>query len=69
MKPGGDFLIFGGVWQQITGDLLDGELIQRHVFVQGGDHPMQGLCDCVVARPWDGVWHRSPPGADSMNDP
>ena len=40
MKGGGDLLILGRIRQQIAGELFDGELVERHVLVQGIDHPV-----------------------------
>jgi hypothetical protein len=31
IETGGDALLHGGVWQQITGQLLDAELVKGHV--------------------------------------
>src|SRR5204862_1673205 len=40
MESGSDLLIDSRVWQQIACDLLDGELIERHVTTDGIDHPL-----------------------------
>ena len=40
VEAGGDLLIARGVGQQIAGELLDGELVVRLVFVVGLDHPI-----------------------------
>src|SRR5258706_6074392 len=40
MEPGGDFLLSAGIGQHVARQLLDGELIERHVFVQRVDHPL-----------------------------
>ncbi|EDY22388.1 hypothetical protein CfE428DRAFT_0513 [Chthoniobacter flavus Ellin428] len=40
MEAGGDQLRWRGMRQQVAGDLLDGELIERHVSVEGLDHPV-----------------------------
>ena len=40
VKPGGDLLPFGGRRQKVTGQLLDGELIERHVVLVGVEHPV-----------------------------
>ena len=39
-QAGSDPLFDSCVRQEITGDLLDGELVERHVAVEGIDHPM-----------------------------
>ena len=33
-------LVLRGVWQQIAGDLLDHELVERQIAIEGGDHPV-----------------------------
>jgi hypothetical protein len=40
VEPGGDALIERGVREQITGELFDGELIERHILVEGLDDPI-----------------------------
>ena len=40
IERGGDLLRKSRTWQKITADLLDGELIKRHVRVEGVDHPV-----------------------------
>src|SRR5262249_48968918 len=40
MKPGGDALRECCVLVQIAGELVDGELIERHIGVEGGDDPV-----------------------------
>ena len=40
VEGGGDSLLEGGVGEHVAGDLLDGELIERHVVVVGVDHPV-----------------------------
>ena len=40
VEGGGDALLEGGVGQQIAGDLLDGELVERHVRVVGVNDPV-----------------------------
>jgi len=40
VEPGGDELLFGRFRQQVARQLLDGELIERHVAVEGLDHPV-----------------------------
>src|SRR6185436_8738085 len=39
VKTSGNLLLQGGVGQQVAGQLLDGELIKRHVLVERVDHP------------------------------
>ena len=40
MEAGGDELVIGRFRQQVTRDLLDGELIKRLVAVEGLHHPV-----------------------------
>ena len=40
VEGGGDLLLQGRVGEHVAGDLLDGELIERHVVVVGVDHPV-----------------------------
>ncbi len=40
MKGRGDLLVEGRAWQQVAGDLLDGELVVGKVAVQGVDDPV-----------------------------
>ena len=40
MKAGGNALGLRGVGQQVTGDLLDGELIKRQIGIERVDHPI-----------------------------
>jgi len=40
MKAGGDFLLECRAGQQIAGQLFDGELIERHVAIEGVDDPV-----------------------------
>ena len=40
MEGRGDELIFGGVRQQVAGQLFDGELIESHSAVEGADDPV-----------------------------
>jgi hypothetical protein len=40
VEPGGDLLRRGGVRQQVPGELLDGEPVERHVGVERVDHPV-----------------------------
>ena len=42
LKPVAIFCVDRGVRQQVAGELLDGELIERHVAVQRGDRPSRG---------------------------
>ena len=53
MEAGGDQLIDGRVRQQVAGDLLDRELVERHVAIQRIDHPVAILPH--LARRVDGV--------------
>ena len=39
-KAGGEFLLEGGVWKKVAGDLPDGEVIVGEVLVKGFDHPV-----------------------------
>ena len=45
MEAGGDLLVVGGGRQQVARQLLGGELVERHVAVQGVDHPVAVLPD------------------------
>ena len=49
MKPRGDLLIQRGPRQQIPRDLLDGELIERHVRIERLDHPVPPRPQLAVA--------------------
>ena len=40
MEGGGDDLVLGGIGKQIAGELFGGELVERHVVVQGLDDPI-----------------------------
>ena len=40
MEAGGDLLLEGGVGKQVAGELLDRELVERHVGVEGIDDPI-----------------------------
>ncbi len=40
MEAGGRLLGKRGVGEQVAGKLLDGELVKRHVLVDGPDHPV-----------------------------
>ena len=40
IEPGGDLLVDGGVGQEVSSQLLDGELVVRHVLVVGVDQPV-----------------------------
>ena len=40
VEAGGDLLVERGVGQQVAGELLDGELVERHVPVEGLDDPV-----------------------------
>ena len=40
MEGGGDDLVAGGVREQVAGELLDGEGVERLVVVEGLDHPI-----------------------------
>ena len=48
VKTGGHVLVLGGVGQHVTGNLLNGKLVKRHVGVERVDTP-------VSPRP-DGAW-------------
>ena len=39
VKTSGDLLLQRGVWQQVACQLFDGELVERHVSVEGVNHP------------------------------
>ena len=53
MEAGRDQLVVGRVRQEVAGDLLDHEAIERHVVVQGIDHPVAVAPDRAI--PVDGV--------------
>ena len=40
MKTGGNFLRLGRVGKQVASDLLDRELVERHVLIQSFDNPV-----------------------------
>jgi hypothetical protein len=40
MKPCSHFLVSGSAGKQVTRNLLDGELVERHIAVEGLNHPM-----------------------------
>lgn len=40
MEACGDELFGGGIWEEIAGDLVGGELVERKVVVEGGDDPV-----------------------------
>ena len=40
IETGGDLVVRGGVGQQVAGELLDREAVERHVVVEGADHPV-----------------------------
>ncbi len=40
MKTGGDLLRFGCVGEQVTCNLFDRKLVERHVVVESPDHPV-----------------------------
>jgi hypothetical protein len=42
-KAGSDFLIQRGVWQHVACELLDGELIEREISIEGLNHPLPVL--------------------------
>ncbi len=48
MECGSDELVRSGVWEEVTGELFDGELIEWHVCVVGTDDP--------IAIGPDGAW-------------
>src|SRR5690242_14771903 len=49
MEPGGDALLRRRAGQQITGELLDRELIERHVRIDRVDHPIAVRPDRTIA--------------------
>ena len=53
VEGGGDAVLGRGLGQEIAGDLADRELIEGHVRVEGGDHPVTPAPD--RARPVIGV--------------
>src|SRR6185503_12865128 len=40
VKTGRNFLLECGIWQKISSELFDGELIERQVTVESIDHPL-----------------------------
>ena len=48
MEPGGDLLLDRRVRQHVAGNLLDRELIERQVAVEGADHPVAVLPDIAA---------------------
>ena len=40
IEPGGDELIAGGIGQEIAGELVDGELVEGLIAIEGFDHPV-----------------------------
>ena len=48
MKPAGDLLLERGAGQQVAGDLLDGEAVERQVAVEGVDDPFAILPDVAM---------------------
>ena len=40
VETGGDEVVLGWVWKEVASELLDGELIERHVVVEGFDDPV-----------------------------
>ena len=55
--PRSDFLLSRGIGKQITGQLLTGELIKRHILIKGIDHPVAvwGNVVWLVAMVADGI--------------
>jgi hypothetical protein len=49
VEAGGDFLLERGVGQEIAGELLDGELVEGFVLVEGADHPVAPRVQLAVA--------------------
>ncbi len=49
METGCDALLERRVGEEVTGDLLEGELIERHVLVEGVDHPISPRPKFTVA--------------------
>ncbi len=47
MEAGRDPLIDGRIWQHVAGNLLDSELVERHVSVERVDHPVAVLPDAA----------------------
>ncbi len=45
----GDLLVEGGAGQQVAGELLDREPVERHVGVEGADHPVAVRPDAALA--------------------
>ena len=43
IKSAGQFLLDGGVGDQVAGQLLDAEAVERHVAIEGVDHPLAPL--------------------------
>jgi len=39
-EGGGEFLVAGGVWQKVAGELLTDKLVERQVVIEGLDHPI-----------------------------
>ena len=40
IEGGGDELVFGGIGEEIAGELFDGEAVEGHVAVEGADYPV-----------------------------
>ena len=47
VKTGGNLLINRGIGEQITGNLLDGKLIEGHILIDGIDYP---VAKCQLSR-------------------
>ena len=55
LEAGGDALVERGVGQQVAGQLFDGELVERQVAIEGGDHPIAIGPDLAVVVDVDAV--------------
>ena len=54
-EAGGDLLLQRGVGEQVAGELLDDELVERHVVVEGADDPVAVGPDFAVVVEMDAV--------------
>ena len=66
VKPGGDPLFERRVRQQVAGNLLDGELVERQVAVEGRDDPVAPRVHLAVAVHLIAVRVRKPPGVEPV---
>ena len=55
MEAGGDLLVERRIGQQVAGQLLDGELVERQIAVEGLDHPVAIGPDLAVVVDVDAV--------------